>query len=92
MMLLSIFSALLAFIAAGCWFRAATVKISRTDAVAKAKASAAKKGTTPDLSGASFDGWDVRTTLRAQSCWNAWGAGAAGCAAILQGASFLIYP
>ena len=88
-MWVSVTTAVLAFLAAGCWFRAATVKVSREEAVAKAKATAAKKGQTPDLSGGSFDGWDFRETLSAQSRWNAWGAIAAGCAAIVQGLSAL---
>lgn len=92
MMWISIVTAALAFVAAGCWFRAATVKVSRDKAVAKLKANAAKMGETPNLSGVSFDGWDVRETLSAQSRWNAFGAIAAGCAAILQGLAALPPP
>lgn len=73
-----------AFISAGCWFRAATVNISRDAVVRQRRRVAHRKGIQPDLSGVSLDGNDLSGTFKAQAFWNALGALSAGVAILLQ--------
>lgn len=73
-----------ALLSAGCWFYGALVRIMREDVVARLKRNALKSGKQPNLSGMSYDGWDVFATLAAQSKWNAWGATFALLAVVLQ--------
>lgn len=77
-------SALLGLASAGAWFYASTVKITRDKAVALRVQEAEVKGTAPNLAGVSLDGWDMSSTLAAQSKWSARGAALAGCAVALQ--------
>jgi hypothetical protein len=82
--LLSIIAALIAFASAACWFRAATVQITMEQHQEREQQKAAKEGRSPDLSGVSLGGIGLHPTLQAQSRWNAWGAGLAAVAVILQ--------
>lgn len=67
-------SIIFGFFSAGAWFYSSHVKVTREKAVKIAKKKAQKKNEQPNLSGVSFDGWDVRETLKAQSKWNSLGA------------------
>ncbi len=61
-------------LSAGAWLYSSQVKVTREKAVEIIKKKAQKKNEQPNLSGVSFDGWDVRETLKAQSKWNSLGA------------------
>lgn len=56
------------------WLYASHVKISREKALERRRRTAEKSGGVADLGGASFDGWEIRETLAAQSKWNSIGA------------------
>lgn len=56
------------------WLYASQVKISREKAVDILKKRAQKNNQIPNLGGVSFDGSDLRETLKAQSKWNSLGA------------------
>ncbi|WP_334379168.1 hypothetical protein [Acinetobacter nosocomialis] len=62
-------SIIFGFFSAGAWFYSSQVKVTREKAVKIAKKKAQKKNEQPNLSGVSFDGWDVREILKAQSKW-----------------------
>lgn len=55
---------------AGAWLYASCVKVSREEALSRRRRAADKSGNAPDLSGVTFDGWEVRETFAAQSRWN----------------------
>lgn len=59
---------------AGAWLYASRVKVSRNEALNQRRRNAEKNGAAPDLSGSTFDGWEVRETLAAQAKWNSTGA------------------
>lgn len=82
-------TAILALFAAASWLRAATVKVTREQAVEDAKRRAAAAGEEPGLAGVSLNGIDVWSTAAAQSRWNAIGASCAGGAALLQAAAII---
>lgn len=86
---LSYATAIMAFVAALCWLRAGTVKVSDTEAVRRLEKRAEREGKIPNYGRMSFDGWDVRETFADQTKWNAAGALAAAFAALLQGIGVL---
>lgn len=89
--ILSLLSAVAAFVAAGCWFWAGYRKVSPDEAKAKREAIREKAvGGMAYASWTTMDGSDMEFTLAVQSQWNCYGATAAGIAALLQGASTII--
>ena len=72
------------FAPATAWLYASHVKVSRESAIRQRRLAAEKSETTPDLSGVTFDGWEVRETLAAQSKWNSIGAVLASTAVLCQ--------
>ena len=66
------------------WLYASRVKASREEALSQRRREADKSGATPDLSGVTFNGWEVRETLVAQSKWNSIGAALAAVAVLCQ--------
>ncbi|MCU6619910.1 hypothetical protein OCO52_25755 [Achromobacter mucicolens] len=81
--ILTLISIVSGFASASAWIYASQVKVSRER---QRRLAAEKKGTNPDLSGVTFDGWEVRETLAAQSKWNSIGAVLAATAALCQAA------
>lgn len=73
-MLLTILSIVCGLASAAAWLYASRVKVTREQALEQRRKAAAKSGATPDLSGVSFDGAEMRETLAAQSKWNSIGA------------------
>lgn len=71
---LTVISIGFALASAGAWLYASRVKVSREEALSQRRRLADKHGSTPDLSGVTFEGWEVRETLAAQSKWNSIGA------------------
>lgn len=69
---------------AAAWFYASRVKISREKALSQRRRKAAKTGANPDLSGVTFDGWEIRETFVAQAKWNSVGAALAAIAILCQ--------
>ena len=69
---------------AAAWFYASRVKVSREKALSQRRREAEKIGTNPDLSGVTFEGWEVRETLAAQAKWNSIGAALAAVAILCQ--------
>ncbi|WP_175155289.1 hypothetical protein [Achromobacter mucicolens] len=84
--ILTLISIVSGFASASAWIYASQVKVSRERAIRQRRLAAEKKGTNPDLSGVTFDGWEVRETLAAQSKWNAIGAVLAATAVLCQAA------
>lgn len=84
-------SIIFGFLSAGAWLYSSRVKVTREKAVEIAKKKAQKKNEQPNLSGVSFDGWDVRETLKAQSKWNSLGAIFASISMFLQSLSLIFY-
>lgn len=74
MSFLTVISIGFAFASAGAWLYASRVKVSREEALSRRRRAADRSGKAPDLSGVTFDGWEVRETLAAQSKWNSIGA------------------
>jgi len=72
---------------AAAWLYASHVRVSREKALLLRRRAAAKTGERPDLSGVTFDGWEVRETLAAQSRWNSIGAVLAAVAIAFQAAA-----
>lgn len=77
-------SAIFGFLSAFAWLYASRVKISRFQALARRKKEALLSGETPNLGGASLDGWDMSATFSAQAKWNSLGAALAAGAVGLQ--------
>lgn len=73
-MLLTTISILFGSASAAAWFYASRAKVTREKALDRRRRVAEKSGKAVDLSGASFDGWDIRETLAVQSKWNSIGA------------------
>jgi hypothetical protein len=73
-------------ISAACWARASMVKITRQQEVERRVREAAKTGETPNLAGATLDGWDMGATFAAQARWNAAGSACAALAIFAQAA------
>lgn len=86
-LVLSVFSIMTALLAAFCWFKAGSVKVSPAQASEMREKHFAKHGRTSYAAWTLFDGSDMEFTLKAQSKWNCLGAFAAGTAALFQGAS-----
>ena len=84
-------SIIFGFLSAGAWFYSSQVKVTTEKAVEIAKKNAQKKNEQPNLSGVSFDGWDVRETLKAQSNWNSLGAVFGSISMFLQGLISIFY-
>ncbi|QXX88350.1 hypothetical protein J7649_16715 (plasmid) [Acinetobacter lwoffii] len=84
-------SIIFGFLSAGAWFYSSQVKVTREKALEIAKKKAQKNKEQPNLSGVSFDGWDVRETLKAQSKWNSLGAIFASISMFLQGLISIFY-
>jgi len=72
--ILSSVSIFFGFISAFSWFYASRVKVSDEKAVALIEKRAKKNNEKPNYARMSFDGWDFRETLQAQSKWNSYGA------------------
>lgn len=87
MSILTIVSIASGLASAVSWLYASHVKVSREKAVLLRHGAAAKTGDKPDLSGVTFDGWELRETLAAQSRWNSVGAVLAAVAIACQAAS-----
>lgn len=88
--LLNSLSAFAAFLAAACWFRASVVKVGHETAVAERMKRARKAGEPESRAAVVLDGWDMSETFRQQSRWNAFGATAAGSAALIQACVLLL--
>lgn len=84
-------SIIFGFLSAGAWFYSSQVKVTREKAVEIAKKKAQKNNEQLNLSGVSFDGWDVREALEAQSKWNGLGAIFASISMFLQGLISVFY-
>ncbi|MBD9354423.1 hypothetical protein [Methylomonas albis] len=82
--LLTVLSIVSGFASALAWLYASCVKVSREKALEDRRRTAERAGTAPDLSGISFDGWEVRETLAAQAKWNSIGAVLAAIAVFSQ--------
>lgn len=82
--ILSVISIIAGFASAAAWLYASRVKVTRESAIHQRKQKAAKEGTTPNLSGVTFDGWEVRETFEQQSKWNSIGAVLAAIAVFSQ--------
>ena len=82
--ILTVISIVSGLASAAAWLYASRVKVSRENALVQRRRKAEKNGTTPDLSGVEFDGWEVRETLTAQSKWNSIGAALAAVAVFCQ--------
>lgn len=80
----SLATAIMAFIAALCWLRAGTVKVTPEEALRLEEKRAKKAGRKPSLGVVSLDDWDMSETFKAQSRWNSAGALAAAIAALIQ--------
>jgi len=92
MSLLTVISIGFAFASAGAWLHASRVKVSREEALLRRRRAADKSGNAPDLSGVTFDVWEVRETLAAQSKWNAIGAVLAAVSILTQAVGQVIVP
>ncbi|MBO9329613.1 hypothetical protein GHR37_10750 [Achromobacter xylosoxidans] len=84
MKILTVISIVSGVASAGAWLYASHVKVSREQAIRQRRLAAEKNKTSPDLSGVTFDGWEVRETLAAQSKWNSIGAVLAAIAVLCQ--------
>jgi len=85
--ILTIISIASGLASAAAWLYASHVKVSREKALAQRRRAAEKTAGSPDLSGVTFDGWEVRETLAAQSRWNSVGAALAAVAITCQALS-----
>lgn len=72
--ILSSISIFFGFISAFSWFYASRVKVSDEQAVALIEKRAKNNSEKPNYARMTFDGWDFRETLQAQSKWNSYGA------------------
>lgn len=75
---------------AAAWLYASQVKVSRENALEIRRRDAQKSGLSPDLSGMTFEGWEMRETLAAQSKWNSVGAILAAAAVATQSVASLL--
>ncbi|WP_144423871.1 hypothetical protein [Xanthomonas graminis] len=82
--ILTIISVVSGLASALAWLYASRVKVPREKALLQRRRAAEKGGASPDLSGVTFDGWEVRETLVAQSKWNSIGAVLAAVAVFCQ--------
>lgn len=82
--ILTVISVVSGCASAAAWLYASHVKVSRESAIRQRRLAAEKNRTIPDLSGVTFDGWEVRETLAAQSKWNSLGAVLAATAVLCQ--------
>jgi hypothetical protein len=87
---IAILTAILAGVAAFCWFKAGTVKVMPDEAKLLREAHFEKHGKSGYAVWTNFDGSDMEFTLKRQSEWNRNGAFAAGAAAICQAAYVLM--
>ncbi|MDQ9035185.1 hypothetical protein RFH07_00885 [Acinetobacter seifertii] len=62
------------FISAFSWLYASQVKVSDKKAVALIEKRAKERNEKPNYARVTFDGGDIRETLRAQTKWNSLGA------------------
>ena len=81
---LTILAAIVGLVSAGCWLRAAFVKVTREQHFEREEKRAAKEGRPPELSAVVLNGWEMGATFGAQARWNSYGAMFAAISIILQ--------
>jgi hypothetical protein len=77
-------SIVLAFLSAAAWMRASLIKVATDQEYRRRERKASRTGESVSYAAVEIDGVELGSTLRAQSRWNAIGAGIAASATMIQ--------